>query len=115
MHELSIMTYLLEAVKDKAQQLQANRVLAINLRAGERAGIVADSMAFYFDMLTPGTVVEGAQLNIRYTPVRFQCRQCDDDYSPANGAFDCPVCGATGQIIDDGSQLLIESIEIEQD
>jgi hydrogenase nickel incorporation protein HypA/HybF len=113
MHEFSVMSYLLEAVQERAQELEARKVLAINLVVGDRAGIVDDSLGFYFDMLTPGTLVEGALLNVRRTPMRFHCSRCDDDYSPVGADFDCPTCRTVGRVTDDGSTLLIESIEIE--
>jgi hydrogenase nickel incorporation protein HypA/HybF len=112
MHEYSIMTYLLEAVEQEARKLGAKRVTAINLAVGQRAGI-DDSLTFYFDMLTPDTVVEGAQLNIRRTGMSFACDNCVDRYAPHGIDFACPRCGQVGHLLDDGSQLLIESIEIE--
>ena len=113
MHEFSIMAYLLEAVEEQARRCGASKVVAINLTVGERAGIVEDSLAFYFDMLTPGTVVEGARLNVHYLPIRFHCEPCASDYAPSGADFGCPHCGAIGQLVSDGSELLIDSIEIE--
>ncbi len=113
MHEFSVMSYLLETVQEQAREHEARKVLAINLVIGERAGIVDDSLSFYFDMLTPGTVAEGARLNVRRLPMRFYCDQCGAGYSPVGADFDCPTCRTTGRVTDDGSALLIESIEIE--
>lgn len=113
MHEFSVMSYLLEAVQEQATQHEASKVLAINLVIGDRAGIVDDSLSFYFGMLTPGTIVEGARLNVRRSPMRFHCIQCGGDYSPVGADFDCPTCKTVGRVTDDGSALLIESIEIE--
>ncbi len=113
MHEFSVASYLLEAVNEEATRHEARKVLAVNLVIGDRAGIVDDSLSFCFDMLTPGTIVEGARLNVRRTPMRFHCDRCDDDYSPGVADFDCPRCESAGRVIDDGSTLLIESIEIE--
>jgi hydrogenase nickel incorporation protein HypA/HybF len=113
MHELAIMSYLLEAVEEQAQEVGASKILAINLVMGERTSVLDDSLLFYFDMLTPGTLAEGARINIRRTFMRFRCDRCNDDYSPAGGDFCCPHCGTVGQVTDDGSELLIESIEVE--
>ncbi len=113
MHELSVMAYMLETVEEHAQQLGASKVLAINLVVGERSSIIDDSLLFYFDMLTPGTLAEGASLNVRRTPMRFHCRTCDSDYSPSRIDFRCPTCDTVGQVTDDGSELSIESMEIE--
>ena len=107
------MTYLLEAVEEQARESGAQKVLAINLVLGERAGI-DDSLLFYFDQLTPGTLADGAKLNIRRTTMTFHCATCNDEYSPApaRGDFGCPRCGAVGRLTNDASDLLIESIEI---
>ena len=113
MHELSIMSYMLEVVEEQAREVGASKVLAINLVMGERSSVIDDSLLFYFDMLAPGTVAEGAQINIRRVPMRFHCNTCDNDYSPVGGDFRCPHCDTVGQVTDDGSELLIESIEVE--
>lgn len=113
MHELSVMTYLVESVDGHAREIGAKRVLAINLVVGERTSFVDDSLLFYFDMLTPGTLAEGSQLNVRRTFMRFHCGQCARDYRPTGANFRCPTCDTVGQVTDDGSELLIESLEIE--
>jgi len=113
MHELSVMTYMLETVEAHAQRIGAKKVLAINLVIGERTSIIDDSILFYFDALTPGTVAEGAHLNVRRTRMQFHCAACDADYTPSGADFQCPRCQTVGQVTDDGSELLIESMEVE--
>lgn len=115
MHEFSIMSYLLELVEDEARQCGASRVVAINMVMGERASVIDDSLLFHFDLLTPGTVAEGARLNVRHTRMRFHCAACGEAYTPAVGTFECPTCGKVGSVTSDGSELLVESIEIETD
>jgi len=113
MHELSVMGYLLETVEEQARQAEASKVLTINLVIGERASIVDDSLLFYFDLLTPGTLADGAKLHVRRTVMRFHCDACQRDYARRGDDFRCPDCQTVGQVTDDGSELLIESIEIE--
>lgn len=113
MHELSIAAYLLAAVEEQAQQHGSSRILAINLVVGERAGIEEDALRFSFELLADGTAAEGAQIAMRRTPMRFHCAGCDSSYTPADGDFRCPHCGTVGRVTDDGSALVIESIEIE--
>src|SRR6185503_7231873 len=113
MHEFGVMSYLLSAVEDKAQELHATRVLAINLVVGDRASIVDDSLLYYFEMMTAGTVAEGAQLNTRRVPSRFSCSNCEKTYEPVGADYRCPTCGHIGQITDEGAEFFIESIVIE--
>jgi hydrogenase nickel incorporation protein HypA/HybF len=66
-----------------------------------------------FDLLAAGTLAEGALLNVRCTPMRFHCAPYAEDYPQTGDDFSCPRCGAVGRIVDDGGQLLLERIEIE--
>ncbi len=113
MRELSITSELLEGIEAQARQHGARQVLAINLAVGERSGVADESLKFYFEELAKGTIAQGARLNVRSTPMRFHCRQCGRNYTPRGADFDCPNCRVAGQIVDDGSNLEIESIEIE--
>lgn len=114
MHEFGVMTYLLAGVEEKARELGARRILAVNLVIGDRASIVDDLLLYYFDALTPGTLADGAVLNVRRVPMRFHCAHCDEPYTPEGFDFRCPRCGWLGQVTDDGGELLVESIEIEE-
>jgi hydrogenase nickel incorporation protein HypA/HybF len=113
MHELSVMAHVLERIEAHADRLGARRVVAINLVVGERASIVDDALLFAFDLLTPETVAAGARLNLRRTAMRFRCPPCDADYHPSGADFRCPRCGTVGTDTGEGSELLIESLEVE--
>jgi hydrogenase nickel incorporation protein HypA/HybF len=115
MHEFSVATQLLEGLEAKARELGATRIVAINLVIGDRASIVDESFRFYLEALAPGTLAEGAQLNVRRVTTRFHCAICDTHYTPGGGHFHCPTCGATGHVTEEGSEFLVESIEIEED
>lgn len=114
MHEISVITYLLETVEEQARQHKASRVLEVSLVIGERASILDDSLFFYFDMLTPGTLVEGARLTTRRIPSQFNCLSCGATYLAGND-FRCPHCGGMGHLSPAGSEFYIDSIEIERD
>lgn len=113
MHELAIAASLLSRVQMHAERAGASRVAAINLVVGDRAGIVEDALSFSFALLAEGTIAEGARLKVRRTPMRFRCPQCGQAYSPVGIHFRCPVCNIPGEIIDDGTVLTIESLEID--
>ena len=113
MHECALMSYLLESVETVAHEHGAERVLAVHVVMGERAG-VDDSLLFYFDLLTPGTIAEGAKLKVRRTRMRFACPECLREYSPSGADFACGTCGRVGQLVDAADDLYIENLEIER-
>jgi len=106
------MSYLLESVTAAATERGARRVTAVNIVMGERAGI-DDSLLFYFDLMTPGTLAEGARLNVRRTPMRFHCAVCQSEYTPRGATFACPGCTVVGRLVDGAGEVALESLEIE--
>ncbi len=61
MHELSLAEGLVDLV---AERTAGRQVVAVNLRVGDRSGVVADALPFCFDVVTAGTPLEGAVLRI---------------------------------------------------
>nr|MBC7246074.1 hydrogenase maturation nickel metallochaperone HypA [Chloroflexota bacterium] len=113
MHELSITQSVLNIVIDHAQRACARRVIAINLVIGELTGFVDDSIQFYFDMLSPGTIAAGATLHIRRILARLRCRACGEEFMLKGSNWLCPKCLTSGGEILAGREFLIESIEVE--
>ena len=65
MHELPITESILKIATGAAG---GRPITVINLRIGELASIVDDSVQFYFDILSKGTLAEGATLHFDRQP-----------------------------------------------
>ena len=113
MHELSITRNVLDIVIKHAEQAEAQRVRAINLVVGDLTGFVDDSIQFYFDMLSPDTLAEGARLNIQRIQPRVRCRACGEEFIPQDFNWACPKCLAIGGDVLSGREFMVESIEVE--
>ena len=113
MHELSITQGILEIVQHHATRVGARRVTQIRLVVGGFTGFVPDSIQFYFDLLSQGTLAEGAELVIERRPGQIRCASCGRIYEPLDGQFwICPVCHAWGGEVLTGKELYVESIEV---
>lgn len=114
MHELPVTESLLKVVLDAAQQNGAGRVTAVNLVIGELSSIVDDSVQFYFDILSRGTLAEGAELRFRRQPGQAHCRDCGHEFAVVPPLVPaCPSCGSTALRVSGGREFYVESIEIE--
>ena len=113
MHELSITQSILEIAQQRATEAGASRIARINLRLGEWSGFVDDSIQFFFDILSEGTLAEGAELSLQRVSVRFHCRSCGTDFSPPEYDWSCPQCGSLGGELVAGREFYVESIEVE--
>lgn len=113
MHELAITEEILRIATEHAEQAHARRVTDIHLVIGELSSVVDDSVQFYFDFCSPGTLAEGAQLHFCRLPARLRCRQCGHEFEPAGNRWDCPACGSIGGDVITGREFYLDSIEIE--
>ncbi len=111
---MSVAAYLVERIEAHAVRIGVERVVAVNLIVGDRACIEADALRFSYELLAEGTPGEGAAINVRRTPMRCHCDLCAAPYEPDAGEIACPRCGALGRVTDDGSELMIESLEVER-
>ena len=112
MHEMAVTQDILRIVTEHAEKAQATQVTDIHLVIGDLASFIDDSIQFYFDMLTPGTIVEGAALHFRRIKTRFRCRKCGQEFEPENRNWMCPQCQAMGGDVIAGKEFYVESIEI---
>lgn len=115
MHELAIAQSIADAVEAKAVECHAARVKGVRLKIGEASGIVGDSLAFSFEMLTTTVpILTGARLLIDSVPHRARCRHCDREFVVENYIAQCPTCHEWSTDIVSGTELQIMEMEIER-
>jgi hydrogenase nickel incorporation protein HypA/HybF len=113
MHELAITEEILRIAVEHAERAGATRIVDINLVIGELSSVVDDSVQFYFDFVSPGTVAEGAKLHFRRVPARLRCRACGHEFEPGSTDWRCPSCQTMGGDVIAGREFNMESIEVE--
>jgi hydrogenase nickel incorporation protein HypA/HybF len=107
-HELAITESVVDAVRER---LPGQRVTCVKLEIGALSGVVADSVRFCFDLVTEGTSLEGAKLEIAQPPAVCYCRMCVSDFEPAGPFAICP-CGSTDVTVLAGEELKITSVQV---
>lgn len=124
MHELGITQAILDTALRHAGQAGAQKIGALNLRVGALSGVVADSVQFYFEFVSKGTIAEGAELRIEIVPPRVRCRAClaEQDLSTASNSagewyaqiHSLPPCGCGQQSFElcGGLDCFLDSIEV---
>jgi len=107
-HELAITQSVVEAVTDR---LPGATVTCVRLEIGAMSGVVADSVRFCFELVTDGTALEGARLEISEPPGRCRCRACGAEFEPDGPVGFCP-CGSADAEVLTGRELTITSVEV---
>jgi len=112
MHEQSIVESLLALAIENAEKAKASKILRIYVVVGDLSGIVDESMNFYFNFLSRGTIAAQASLFFMHIPALLRCRNCDTVFVPENLNFHCPSCKEQQTEIIGGRELYIDSMEV---
>jgi hydrogenase nickel incorporation protein HypA/HybF len=113
MHELTVTENLLNIAVEHATRADAVRVTSLQLVIGQLSSIVDDSVQFYWDMISAGTLCEGAQLHFERRPAMLKCLDCDQTYTLSGELTDCPNCHSARIKIVAGEEFYLDSIEVE--
>ena len=111
MHELSIAQNIVEILHDQMRIHNLSKIETVSLRIGVLRAVVLESLSFSFTVLTSGSPLEGALLEVEEVPIRGRCIECGHEFTSKNWMDDCPMCrGARVEIIS-GKELDIVAIE----
>ena len=110
MHELSIASALLDAVREETP---GARPVGVGVRLGAISGVDPDALAFGFDALAKGSDLDGIALTIEPVPHRRRCPECRREFVAGEYDLGCPECGALGTELLSGDELEIAYLEVE--
>ena len=110
MHELGITQNIVAIVTEYAHGKKVNRVL---LEIGKLSAIMPEAVQFCFDVVSQGTVLAGAKLEILETPGLGRCCECGAEIDLEKHASRCD-CGSLQIDLVTGEELKIKEIEVEE-
>ena len=112
---MSIVQSLIDQVETEVDKAgHAGRVRAVDLVVGRLSGAHADAIRFAYQVLAPGTILDGAELQIHQTQAVLHCRTCGAHHPIAELEIRCGSCGSSDTTIEGGQELLLQSIELEE-
>jgi hydrogenase nickel incorporation protein HypA/HybF len=114
MHELAVTESILEITLRHAKEAGATAVSDIHLVIGALSSIVDQSVQFYWDIISEGTIAASAQLHFRRIPGRMECRACGQTYDPTDSLV-CPFCDSERVKIIAGEEFYLEAIDVARD
>ena len=126
MHELSIASAVVETALGHAA---GRRVGVVTVRVGALRQVVPSSLEFYFEIVSRDTLCAGASLELEPVEALLRCDGCGCEWDPAPRpvegheadplsvlpTFRCTGCGAGGAEVLRGDELMVESIEVEEE
>jgi hydrogenase nickel incorporation protein HypA/HybF len=107
-HEMAITQSVVDAVVSRMGDAQVRRIC---LEIGKLSGVVADSVRFCFDLVTEGTTLEGAALDIVQPSGRARCGDCGAEF-PLDDLLVLCECGSANRELLTGAELRIREVEV---
>lgn len=113
MHELSIMSGVIDLVSQSARDNNITMINKVKLVVGEHSNAVPDSLQMGFEMLkNTGPFTEDAVLEIETKRLRARCQECECEFHPKeNYNFICPQCNYKKTDIIAGDRLYVDYYE----
>ena len=108
MHEMAITQSVVDAI---VTRLGDAAVKTVRLEIGRLSGVVPDAVRFCFDLVTAGTSLDGAELEIDEPHGRVACRGCGTEFDSDEVLALCP-CGSADVELLRGRELRIRSVEV---
>lgn len=113
MHELTITQNILDIAVRHAQTCNAQKITDLYIVMGEWSSVVDDSVQFYWDIISDGTIAKGANLHFQRNKVKIVCCDCQSEYSPSYKELFCPNCAGINLKVIQGEEFYLDSIEVE--
>ena len=112
MHELSLADAVVTIARDHAR---GRRVTGVDVKVGRLRQVVPEALEFAFELVAAGTEVEGAELRVEHVTVRVRCARCDAESEAPEFPLACAECGSLDVEVVAGDELLVESLELEEE
>ena len=114
MHELGIMTDVLDTALRVCEENGGKKVTKITLKVGLMSGIIPSYVQSFFDVISKDTKACGAKLEIISDPAVFICRKCGKTtvYDALGPEYICKDCGSPALRMSSGYGFQIVNVGI---
>ncbi|WP_422019016.1 hydrogenase maturation nickel metallochaperone HypA [Roseibium sp.] len=112
MHEMSLCENILGILLDEAASQNFSKVDRVCLEVGPLSGVEPEALRFGFDVVTRGSLADGARLDIFEPEATATCAACGTTAVIQDRFDPCPSCGSHLLKIKTGEELRIKELEV---
>lgn len=114
MHELGLVSGVLETVTAAAREAGALRVISVKLRIGDLREAVPEALDFAWEVLSEeDPLTAGSKLVVEDVHPRSRCLGCGAEFDHDRFHVRCPQCGSSATSLLAGRELEIVSMEVD--
>lgn len=107
-HELALAESLVELIREKVEE---SSVRVVRLEVGKLSLVIPEALTFCFQVLTQGTPMEAAVLEIEEIAGTGRCKSCGEETALEGPILSCP-CGSYDLEILRGDELRLKEVEV---
>lgn len=112
MHEVGIIQGAVSMAIETAKASGATQIHRLRLRVGAMSGVVPEALRFAFDVVSQGTIAQGAMLEIEEVPATCWCAACQREFASSDFLGECPGCQTVSSELRRGTELELGSVEV---
>jgi hydrogenase nickel incorporation protein HypA/HybF len=114
MHEMSLTQSILDIIEEHSSRHGFTKVNSVRLSFGKISSIEPQALEFAFEVLSEGTLAQGARMVFDILPVSIYCMHCEQTSELTSYAAQCPRCGGAEVVLQGGTEEL-KLIEMDVD
>lgn len=113
MHELGIVFYIIDDVKEVAAANAVTSVRRVTLQLGEVSGVIPSYLQDAWTWACRREpLMDGCELVVEELPAVTLCEDCGAEYGTVAHGRTCPVCGSERTYLLRGNEVTIKEIEV---
>ena len=113
MHEMSLAEGIIQLIEDAARDQGFAHVRAVWLEIGRLSSVEPEALRFSFDVVTRGSLAEGARLEIIDVPGTAWCLACSRNVELPALHEACPRCGGYQVQVTGGTEMRVKELEVD--
>ncbi len=117
MHEVAAMQGICSLAVEKAEAAGAKKITHIEMTLGASQHLTEDAVRQHFEVLSSGTLAEGASLAVTWLPATYQCFSCLETFQSMEQSepVTCPECGKVALEVSHQDVFCVTSIDVSFD
>lgn len=112
MHEISICEGIIQVLQAEAKTQDFAKVTTLYLEIGQLASVEVEALRFSFEIVSQGTLADGATLKIDLLSGRAWCQDCQQSIEIAARFEPCSLCGGHQLQITQGDEMRVKELEV---
>ena len=113
MHELGIVTYVVNAVEKIAKEQKVEKIERVTLEIGEVSGIVPEYLVDCWNYFKKKhSLLMDSELQYEILPAVTFCENCKQEYATVQFGKICPKCGSEETYLLFGQECSIKEIAV---